>query len=1171
MGNIVETNRLLIRLIGQSQSPTILGLLPVELSVQEACIGELRDYLGRDFGRLQKVFGFFPAAAVYAIAVSVGRGVTDANFYDPIREQLGLTLNSQERAGMAACFANACRKLGMAMPPDTEEGNTDRNLRQIIFQAGILPYWVRHLGPAVTSYLERNVCPDLEDEEQVRRFAEVISQKVPDGQRRLQRTLLSNVGPLVAKSILLAFSSGDFDLLPPHLREPMREARRRSGAESIRSPFLRCRRETGELVLVLPRQNAKIADYRTFWSIDQRTYNALIERELDVADLPGTGIIHIKLEDLRQPYQNQKFSVKVAPDEREPFFLFRALDGRRLLTGEHTEIELPLGDYELLLGEGLVTNDDSAYRAAGRFRVAHIEIFPGRETLEISTGDRNYTIRPRLGADILIQDPSGNRLATLEGASIFFGETLNVLAFSPAVEGADEQSLNFRIELLVSSHAPPITAAAVLPVQRDAYLFYELTDNLLRPFVASLPAGVFELQISAEGRSRSFHRKFIYWKGFYSTSSVFGFLCASPVQNLDLASSPGLVQSPEGLRLLPNHAGSAVTLSMRQPKQVFTLAKPGIWLGCQSAEHIERLPLSIGASVEISPASRETIFIESGDLLPWQISCRSIQLAILKPGHPRCALNASVLLAQFGEQVNLLAENPAGTRVQLVRLVKANLFRDLKVECPPGTLVYQASFRVSKSQVKVLEISRQNFAADSIETVKTELELVCGRIPESGLGETAAFWNIEDGGDDWVIRLEAKLDEILPGVHFIDFRGQTQDQDVWQSMKVADVHGLSENRLVVISAKPALPISSWSQLIASASGSFQRGSNFDISWLEIDAGDMMTILERLQQALLFKYASAVWPQVRWLELTLTIVCQRCFNPKSEGRLLQAFVANAVAGLERRSSAGLSINSILVMGCQSKLLSVNGGEFASVSRQNGMVARYFSELGSVAQAATLRDYAWSGCELAEDFLTHFDNFNVVARNAESEFSRFKFAEYFKHLGDAIQELDFQQSRLADDRLLSASHFLSAIRSLNRRFRPLEEVRQQNIPTGSLNRMVGDLQAMSRQIDSVGQSLKEKLNIPAFVELKVPLAMAECELVQSVSDILLLIAGMARLKAAGLISRDVYKGWLRSLLVSGDSDTERRIRRFCLLLSLSPELFAFYMLFWESALKPQARHE
>ena len=99
----------------------------------------------------------------------------------------------------------------------------------------------------------------------------------------------------------------------------------------------------------------------------------------------------------------------------------------------------------------------------------------------------------------------------------------------------------------------------------------------------------------------------------------------------------------------------------------------------------------------------------------------------------------------------------------------------------------------------------------------------------------------------------------------------------------------------------------------------------------------------------------------------------------------------------------------------------------------------------------------------------------------------------------------------------------------------------------------------------------MQIPGYVDFRVPVKIAESEMVQVVSDLLLLISAMARLRAAGIISRRQYTALLKKLLTPEGDHLERRIRRFCLLLSLAPELFAFYMLFWEAVLKPLANNE
>ena len=1164
-----EINRQIIKLIGQSVSPTILGLLPVEVEMQDACLKEVRNYVAGDFCRLKENFGNFPATTAYAVALSIGRGVTDANFYNAIRDQLGLELNIRERGSLAVDFTLVCLRLGVVMPPDDQEAAMDRNLRQIIFQAGILPYWVEHLGPAVTGYLERNACPDLEDAVRVVRFAIVLSEKVPEGHARLRRTLKSNVGPLVTAAILRAFSTGDFDQLPPHLRAPMREARRRTGAESIRSPVLRYRRESRELVLVLPRQSSKLADYNSHYRVGSTTFNALVERELAASDL-GSESIAVQLCDLRAPYYDQTFQVKLEPNLGEPFFIFRATDGRRVIVGEHANIELPLGDYNLLLGDGVTTNEVISFERAGNHRVVRIEVFPGREPLELNSGERTFTVCPRLGSDLLIQDRAGNRLGTIEGGILYYGDSLEVHAFTPAVAGDATEPVEFKIECLKSTGITPKTYRAEQPSQRGAYEFYDLTQALARPFFTSLQPGIYEVQISAEGKTRTFSRRLTYWKGFTNTSSTFGFCCTEPPTNFDAGTSAGLRSTPTGLRLSPDHIGAEVVLGVRQPSQSFTLAKPGLWLALSDPSQHELRPLTLGASVEVSPTLGQVLVVESGDVLPWQITCQETLVVTLKPGQARSLLNLSALLAQFGESGLLQATNPAGSKVELVTFSKANLIRDLRVDCPNGSITYAASFKLGKSQIRQLEVTVTNFADGDLPARRHEIDLADSIVLEMGLGEGQAEWQIVTEGTDWVITLRANLTAILPGVHFVDLRGRPGPDDAWQSLKVADMYGLSESRLVFGGPSMVAPASDWTKLVSSVYGAFHNGSPLNLNWLTPSQQEMSTALDRLQEALLFKYASTVWPSVRWLENAVSAICQHCFDDRVDG-LPGIFASAAVAGLERRSKSGLNINSILIFGCQSRLLSLNGAKYCPAPSPNTPIARVFSELGRIAAAPRLRDYAMNGGQLDFQFLGSFGNFAAVASNLATEFGGFNYQEFFKHLGTAVQDLDFRHAHTPFDRLLSPAHFLGAIRPLNRRFRPLEQERSQNETTNSLSRMVGDIQAASRQFDQVALELKERLEIPGYVDFRVPVKIAESEMVQVVSDLLLLISAIARLRAADMISRKQYTALLKKLLTPEGDHLERRIRRFCLLLSLAPELFAFYMLFWEAVLKPLANNE
>jgi hypothetical protein len=90
--------------------------------------------------------------------------------------------------------------LGLVIPESEEDVSADRNILPIIFQAGILHYWVDPLSETVLNFLEKNPCPDIEDEQQIAPFAMLLAERVPAAQARLRRTVESSVGPLVLMS-----------------------------------------------------------------------------------------------------------------------------------------------------------------------------------------------------------------------------------------------------------------------------------------------------------------------------------------------------------------------------------------------------------------------------------------------------------------------------------------------------------------------------------------------------------------------------------------------------------------------------------------------------------------------------------------------------------------------------------------------------------------------------------------------------------------------------------------------------------------------------------------------------------------------------------------------------------------------------------------------------------
>ncbi len=1189
-------DRKIMQLIGQSPSATILGLLPVEPSDQEGILDLVKTLSNGSIDKLLNLQSDYPAATSYAIALALSKGTTEANFYNALELGLGVTIHMNRRPELSMALDLACRDLGLVMPDTEEETHTDRNLRPIIFQAGILHYWVNPLAGAVLNYLERNPCPDLEDEQQIVPFAHLLTERVPAAQARLRRTLESSVGPLVCRAILSAFSSRDFDQLPPHLRKPMQEARKKTGGESIRSPFLRYNPEDGSMEVVLPKQSSRLADFNSCWVLGTNTYNALIERTLAVGDLSETKC-EIRLTGLRNQFPDQLLTVKLVPDEQEPFFIFRAADGRRLQVGLRPVIELPRGDYHVVLPPGLKTSEEDAFGLRGPFKTGKVEMFPGRADLRILVGKLKVLLRPRLGSDFIIQDDSGSKLQSLEGSWLFYGDSLEMHAFSPLDSIAGSEAMEFKIECLDNPNIAPERLLREKANPKGAYVFYDLSTDLVRPFLRGLPSGIHEVRVVAEGHAKSFLRNFFYWRGFRRTTKNFGFLCDGAPLNFDAATSVGVRKTKRGLQICEDHHAAEVVIGISRPQKAFTLAKPGIWLRLTDLERFDSRPIALGKSIDVN--ANELLVLESGDTVPWKIRCENTVLAELKPGQAKHTLNLGALLSQFGESLVLEAKSDSGTTQEIVSFAKANLARQLEIEMTghlpsypkqkglsvapknpavaevPAEGSYRASFRIGRSQIQQLEVRISNFAHGDSEVALQKFEVAEGQTTIKRRGLALAKVTIKMDNGDWLLSLEATPNTMPPGVYFIDFKTKKEGQPRWQQLKVADKHGLSESRLVVCAKlECASPDDSWGRtlMLAFARPDLDHEREAEHWTATTTATEVEPAIERLQDALLFKYASSVWPHIQWLETALVRTCLNSFSTAHETATC-VFAKAAVSGLGQKARGSLSIHSTLTFGSQPLLLTLAGSNFPAVTL-DGQIGQVFGEISKLGAAQTLKDHVANnfskGCA-NEKLLKWFSNFASVATNKAPEFKSFDYQHYFEYLANGSQELDFKQAAANLDTQLTAEHFFAAVTPLNRRFRPLEKARNNNETGATLNLLNQEIQDCVNRLDQVSPTVKELVGFPNYLPLSIPIGIAESVLVQAVSDLLLTVAGLGRLTANGLLSRAIYLKKLELLLNPKQASLAQRTYRLCLLMSLAPELFAFYMLLWEVTLKPRSIHE
>jgi len=137
-------------------------------------------------------------------------------FWDPIERGLRIRIDSASRPELSQAFRRAVHTLGL-IEAGVRSGN---HLWPILFQAGVVPQLADHIG----RFLEGRPPPDYEDEEELSWFALAIRDRIPKAWVRLREILETASGRRACAAILQAHRADDFDLLPPHLRQKMREA-----------------------------------------------------------------------------------------------------------------------------------------------------------------------------------------------------------------------------------------------------------------------------------------------------------------------------------------------------------------------------------------------------------------------------------------------------------------------------------------------------------------------------------------------------------------------------------------------------------------------------------------------------------------------------------------------------------------------------------------------------------------------------------------------------------------------------------------------------------------------------------------------------------------------------------------------------------------------------------
>lgn len=307
----------------------------------------------------------------------------------------------------------------------------------------------------------------------------------------------------------------------------------------------------------------------------------------------------------------------------------------------------------MLVGSEGATSEPEEFEVAGRFRIARVEMFPGRTPLRIMGAGWERRLRPRVTPEFVMQRGGGDRIEASDGQAIYFGETLSVhayipVAMSPGAGLEGDGQIAFQVQCPDNPALTPRHHTGAAVNVQGVFQCHDLTATLVGPFLASLPAGIHRIQVLGEGQARLFSLEFQYWKGLRYVSAARGFVCARPPENLNLTHSTGVLCTASGLELDPSHTGAEFTLVLRQPERVLRIPKPGLWVQVADSLSGERRYIALGEDIEVNAAGMQSVTFTSGDTQPWDYSVRRCGDRDPSGGRLRAVLQLPGLLGQFG-------------------------------------------------------------------------------------------------------------------------------------------------------------------------------------------------------------------------------------------------------------------------------------------------------------------------------------------------------------------------------------------------------------------------------------------------------------------------------------------------------------------------------------------
>lgn len=1172
--NLNDANERILKLLSEAEGPITLGLLPVDEGEQEMIIELLVNESGGHSKRVISMLGSrFPAAVAYALAAAASQAVTQGGmFWPPFSQRLNVSFgNGNHREQLGTQFSIVCRKLGV-IDPDVS-AMAWANVAPLMAQASILHCWAEALAGGMRVTLKDQPLPDLEDWESLENFARALATHI-HYQPNLSKILKTGIGGVVVNRLIRSCVFGQFEILPPHFRQPMKIAFEGKGGQvALKSPYVTFSIADGCFMLVLPKQPPRLLSELTHWEVAGCQYSVRSELMLSEHEL-GSGELGVKIRKLRSGYGDQSFAVNLGLSH-QAFRVFDAATGRERRVLEGQETALVPAEYFVVLREDAWTDEEDAEEQIGNYRLLEgLDLRPGVSPLTIQAGDVTSSLAAALKAGLFHDADKGESIELEGGQRLHYGEGIHLLAYIPKNQhsGTVQVEIRSRDQLLLADNL------AVNEESDGVYDYSAELEELMQRAVQKLAPGLHPLHVRMTTDITSVARGLWYWKGLERISKHLGFRCQTAPTNLDYSACRGIRKGKLGCDLDPSYHAPRLVLAVKDGERL-NLLRPGVRAVCIEPTEGDTTELRPGEALMASEDDKRILLFESGGFETWSIECNGKKLVELSSKKTSFHVGLKSVIAQFGKAGIIEAVNPSVEKLRLVMFSSGLLAKRVTMELDHGRALVCWRTSVPCEDLGRLGLRVSDYSSQPDPEVGNVL-VVYNEGEESE--DAACEWELCEGvtvltkhlsaegsqPERVKIELEISPEKTASKLLLIDAVRAPIGTDDWLPLQCVDYSNPSRLSIVAMGGAPVDANEStwWHHLWRTSSADY----DFNDAWRyhDLDEADIASALGQIGELTSIKYPSAVYGEsAKYLSsLAHKLATRRAENCQRD---TNAWWTEGALELERHAAAKITpVVRQFLFSCNPRCLRRHWSQV--INRDAEGDGRVIPSLrlsldirGEGGREAYAAKYYHSERHPSELFCS-FENFGLVSMGKASAFSKFDFQSFFKPIFARIERHEEAATPLDGAPLLSARHLLEAIHALNRRIRVLARAAAGDAEhplQGALGCLVVVLQTTDNLITGLHQNIGYVPWVSA-VDLDHPdhfetpdapqLPGLESEQADRLNRLTWRFCVLARGTANGRISKEKF-----TQLYSHFSGGTVQKHPLNLILSFAPELFAYYV--------------